>query len=117
MTGQTQTSGFDFNHPTVVSLLYLGGFITGVSAIVGLILAYVWKGEPHAGWEESHFQYLIRTFWIALGASVIAGILAVILIGFLLFPLIAIWFIVRCVKALLAAQKREPMPDPTTWMF
>lgn len=117
MSEQAQTGGFDFNRPTIVSLLYLGGFITGVSAIVGLVLAYVWKGEPHAGWEESHFRYLIRTFWIGLLFSVVAGVLAMILIGFLLFPLIAIWFIVRCVKALLAAQKREPLADPATWMF
>ena len=51
------SGGFDFNRPTVVSLLYLSSFILGVTAIVGVVLAYVWKGEPHAEWESSHYTY------------------------------------------------------------
>ncbi len=34
-------SGFEFNRPTIVSLLYLGSFITGITAIIGVVLAYV----------------------------------------------------------------------------
>ena len=61
--GSPPASGFDFNQPTIISLLYLASFILGVTVIVGVVLAYVWKGEAHAGWEESHYQYLINTFW------------------------------------------------------
>lgn len=111
------TDGFDLNRPTIISLLYLGSFVTGVTAIVGIVLAHVWKGEAHDAWMSSHYTYLIRTFWIGLAASIAAVVLSVVLIGFLLMPVIAIWVVVRSVMSLLKAQRREPMPDPETLAF
>jgi len=100
---QAQSSGFDFNHPTIISLLYLSSFVLGVTAIVGVVLAFVWKGEPHADWESSHYEYLIRTFWIGL-------------IGFLLMLAVAVLVVVRSVLSLVNAQKQMPMPNPETWL-
>lgn len=110
-------SGFEFNQPTVVSLLYLGSFITGISGLVGIVLAHVWQGENRDNWAASHFTYLIRTFWIGFVASLIAGVLLIVFIGALLFPLIAVWVGVRSVMSLIKAQKQEPMPDPQTLLF
>lgn len=107
---------FEFNHPTIVSLLYLAGFVTGVSAIVGVILAYVWKGEagPDA-WVQSHYAYLIRTFWIGLIGSVVGVLLTVVLIGVFILLGTAVLVIARSVMSLLAAQKHQPMPNPDSW--
>lgn len=113
MSGKAQ-SGFQFNQPTIIALLYLASFVTGVTGIVGVVLAFVWKGEAGSGWEASHYTFHIYTFVIGLIAGFIASILTFVFIGFLLFPLIAIWFIIRSVMALLAAQKEQPMPNPTT---
>jgi uncharacterized membrane protein len=107
--------GFDFNHPTIVSLCYLGSFVVGFTSIIGLVLAYIWKGEPHEGWEDSHYQYLIRTFWIGLLGGVVSVVLMFVLIGVFLMVAVVVWMVVRSVKSLLAAQRREPMPDPETW--
>lgn len=41
-------SGFDLNQPTIISLLYLSAFVLGVTAIVGVVLAYVWRDQPQA---------------------------------------------------------------------
>lgn len=109
-------TSFDFNQPTIVSLLYLSSFILGVTSIVGVVLAYVWKGESKEEWEASHFQYLINTFWIGLVGSVISVILMLALIGFLLLPAVIVLVVVRCVLSLINAQKREPMPNPGTWL-
>lgn len=107
---------FEFNHPTVVSLLYLAGFVTGVSAIVGVILAYVWKGEAgQPAWVESHYAYLIRTFWIGLVGSIVGVVLTVVLIGIFILLGTAVMVIVRSVMSLLAAQKHQPMPNPDSW--
>ena len=109
-------SGFDFNHPTVVSLCYLASFLTGVTAIVGVVLAYVWRGESgRDAWEESHFTYLINTFWIGLVGSILGFVLLVVVIGILVLLGVAVLVIVRCVLSLVKAQRREPMPNPTTW--
>ena len=112
----TQSASFDLNRPTIVSLLYLSSFLLGITVIIGVILAYVWKGEPHADWEDSHYAYLIRTFWIGLIGSVISFILMIVLIGFLTWIAVAVLVIVRSVLSLINAQKQAPMPNPETWL-
>lgn len=116
--GSTSTVGsFDFNRPTIVGLLFLASYFTGIAAIVGVVLAYVWKSEPHQPWEATHYTYQIRTFWIGMIACVL-GILTVLFgIGILILALVGIWAAVRSVLSLINAQKREPMNDPQTLLF
>ena len=38
-------SGFDLNKPTIIAILYLTAFLVGITGIVGIVLAFVWKGE------------------------------------------------------------------------
>lgn len=108
--------GFDLNRPTIISLLYLSSFLLGITGIVGLVLGYVWRGEAHEPWEDSHYQYLINTFWLGLAGSIIGFILMIVLIGiFVLLGVMALT-VVRCVLSIVKAQKREPMPNPGTWL-
>lgn len=105
--------GFDLNNPTIISLLFLGSFVTGLTGLVGIVLAYVWRDDQEA-WAASHFTYLIRTFWIGLLASIVSAILVFVLIGIPMMFAVAVWFGVRSVMSIVKAQKREPMPDPET---
>ena len=57
------SSGFDLNKPTIVALLYIGGALTGLLTLVGLIFAYAWKAETAGSWMQSHVRFHIRTFW------------------------------------------------------
>ena len=111
------SGGFDFNQPTVISLCYLASFFTGITGLVGIVLAHVWQGDNQEPWAASHFSYLIRTFWFGFIGFFVAGILSIVLIGFLLMPVVAIWVGVRSVLSLVKAQKKEPMPDPETLLF
>lgn len=115
-SGPPASGGFDFNHPTIISLCYLSSLILGFTGIVGIVLAYVWRDQAQ-GWEQSHFTYLIRTFWIGLVGSIISFVLMIVLIGFLTGIAVAVWVIVRSVMSLVKAQKQEPMPDPETLLF
>jgi len=109
------STSFELNQPTIVSLLYLLSFLTGgLTSIIGVVLAYVWKAEPRAEWEASHYQYLINTFWIALVGFFLGFILMFVLIGFLVLPAVAVLVVVRSVLSLVNAQKRLPMPNPST---
>lgn len=112
--GPKNTGGL--NHPTIIAALYLGSFVTGISGIVGIILAFVWKGEAHAAWEESHYTYLINTFWIFLAGTAIGVVTALFLIGFVILGATSILVVLRCVLSLVNAQKEEPMPNPGTWL-
>lgn len=115
-TSSQPSAGFLFNNPTIISLLYLSSFILGVTSIVGVVLAYVWKGEPHEEWEESHYQYLINTFWIGLVGGFVSVVLMLLLIGFLLIFAVMALVVVRSVLSLVNAQKKMPMPNPGTWL-
>jgi len=111
---QPASNSFDLNNPTIISLLYLSSVILGITAIIGLVLAYVWRGEDHPEWQTSHYQYLINTFWIGLIGSVISVILMLLLVGFLLIVAVAVLVVVRCILSLINAQKQQPMPNPGT---
>lgn len=112
----TTSAGFDFNSPTIISLLYLASCVTVVTGIIGIVLAYVWRNEPHPEWQDSHFQYLINTFWLGLIGTVVSVVLMLVLIGFLLLTAVAVLVVVRCVLSLINAQKQAPMPNPGTWL-
>lgn len=110
------SSSFDFNRPTIISLLYLSSMVLGVTGLVGLVLAYVWKGEPHAEWETSHYAYLIRSFWLGLIGFGVGLVLAIVLIGFVVWVAVGVLIVVRSVLSLVNAQKQQPMPNPDTWL-
>lgn len=107
---------FDFNRPTIVSLLYLSSCVLGVTVLVGIVLAYIWKNEPHSDWEDTHYRYLIRTFWLGLIGTIIGTLLLIVLVGFLVWLAVGVLVVVRCVLSLINAQKQQPMPNPDTWL-
>lgn len=106
--------GFDFNYPTIVGLLYLSSFLVGITGLVGVVLAYVWKGEARDAWEASHYEYLINTFWIGFIGTIIGVILSFVLIGIPILLGVVALTVVRSVLSLVRAQRREPMPNPGT---
>lgn len=99
----------------LIYILYLVGIVVPVVPIVAVVLAYMYRKDS-TGWLESHNTYQIRTFWIGLLYAVVAGLLMILLIGWLVYIAIVIWLIVRCIKGLQALGRREPIPDPQTWM-
>jgi len=113
-TPKTTGNGFDLNQPTIIALLYLSSFVVGITGIIGVILAFVWKGDGPEEWEVSHFEFHIRTFVIGLIASIVGGILMLVLIGFFILAATALWVIIRTIVAMLKAQNREALADPKT---
>ena len=109
-------SEFTFNRPTIVSLLYLSAPLLGITALIGVVLAYVWRAEPHEDWEASHYSYAITTFWLALIGTAVSLVLMLALIGFLTIIAVGVLALVRSVLSLLRAQRREAMPNPGTWL-
>jgi uncharacterized membrane protein len=110
-------TGFDFNRPTIIGLLYAGSYFTAFTGIIGLVLCYVWRNEPHEPWEATHYSYNIRTFWIGLVVGIIGFITLIIGIGFLILLALFVWTLVRIVLSIVNAQKRAPMPNPETLFF
>jgi uncharacterized membrane protein len=99
-----------------VYILYLAGFVIGVSPLIGVVMAYINRGKSEA-WIETHYTWAIRTFWIGLLYSLIAVVLTILLIGFVLFIAVAVWFIVRVVMGMQALNRNEPVRNPESWVI
>ncbi|MCD2172843.1 DUF4870 family protein [Rhizobium sp. C4] len=100
----------------LVYVLYLAGFVVGITPLVGLIFAYINRGKI-AGIYDSHYTYAIRTFWIGVLYSLISVVLTFLVIGVIGFFATAIWSIVRCVIGLQKVSRGEAIENPQSWLI
>ncbi len=101
----------------VVYILFLASFVTVVPWLVAGVMAYIVRSDA-PDWQQSHFRFQIRTFWIGVLFAVISGSTVWLLgLGFLLGGLAAVWAIVRCIKGITWLQKGREVPDPASWLF
>lgn len=100
----------------IIYVLYLLGLLAGITVVVGVIMAYVYRDDA-PDWLRTHYELQIRSFWIMLLYVAISGILCLLLIGFLLLLLVAVWWIVRCVKGLKYLDQGAAYPDHRSWLF
>jgi uncharacterized membrane protein len=104
----------------LIYILYLLFFFAGITAVIGVVIAYVAKPEAEP-WLNTHYDFAIRTFWIGLLGSFVAFVLMLTILfipaAALLSLLLAIWWIVRCIQGLDYLGKGQPIPKPQSWMF
>ena len=98
----------------VIYICYLAAFVIGISALLGIVLAYINRGKA-GGWIETHYTWAIRTFWIAVLGAIVSMLLMIVAVGFLLAIAVAIWVIVRVVIGLQLVSRGEPIRDPESW--
>ena len=99
-----------------VYILYIVGYVVGITSIVGVIIAHVQIGTADP-MLASHYRFQIRTFWIGVLYLIVGFVLAFVLIGFLVLLWWFIWSIIRNIKGLLALNENRPIADPGSWMF
>jgi uncharacterized membrane protein len=116
--------------PIVVYALYLLGFTNGLTFLVGLIIAYVYRQEA-GPINASHYTFAIRTFWlsiwwflIGLALCLVGLALLVVLIGIpmmvagaVIMGAVGVWFVVRTIMGLVYLLKGEAYPRPRTWLI
>jgi uncharacterized membrane protein len=96
---------------------FLAPFV-GILGIVGLVVCYVKRGDAPGSWVDSHFTWLIRTFWWSLLWSLI-GLLVLFTLGLILigipiaiaiFIAVDVWVIYRLVKGYLLFKDSRAIP-------
>ena len=85
-----------------VYALQAASFLFVITLLVGVIINYVKRDDVQGTWLESHFRWQIRTFWFVLLWSVIGFITTVILIGYVILFVNAVWLIYRIAKGWLS---------------
>ena len=99
----------------VAYALCAASLLTGLSAIAGLILAYVKRSEVASSWQASHYRWLIRTQWIWLLLMAIGGLTSIVGIGWLIIVAVSIWLVWRVAKGWMLVGQRRALPDPGAW--
>ena len=100
----------------IIYILYLVGLVNGITILIGVIMAYIYRDDAPE-WLRTHYDSQIRMFWIGILYCVVATILIFIFIGVLLYGVIAIWWIIRCIKGLKALDQKAAYPDYLGWAF
>jgi uncharacterized membrane protein len=100
----------------VVYILYFASYFVGITALVGVIIAYVEVGRADP-LLRSHYQFQIRTFWIGLLYLVVGIILCIVVVGIFVLLWWFIWTLVRCIKGVIALNEGKPVEHPTSWLF
>ena len=99
-----------------VCVLYLAGYFTGISALIGVIIAHV-KVDDADPVLRSHYQFQIRTFWIGLLYNLIGIPLCLVLIGFPILAWWLVWSLIRIIKGIVLLNDCKPIANPRSWLF
>jgi uncharacterized membrane protein len=99
-----------------VYILYAIGFFTGLTALIGVIIAHV-KASTADEVSRSHFRFQIRTFWVGLLLLLTGSFLLYFVVGIPILLLWLVWTIVRIIKGLVVLNDGRPIANPTSWLF
>jgi uncharacterized membrane protein len=120
----------DKTMPAIVYGLYLLGFPTGgFTVLVGLIVAYVTRKSAGPA-TESHYTFLIRTFWLSIAWLLIGVMLLffgiplsfilvgipIALLGVAILTVVSVWFAVRCILGAIFLARGQAYPRPYSWL-
>lgn len=113
-------AGGDLTMAHVVYALYAASVLNGLTALIGVIIAHVKRGDPDP-LADNHYAWQIRSFWYGLALTVAAAVATVVLvvvpvIGWLAIPLVwlalVVWYVWRVVKGWVRLGDRRPLDDP-----
>ncbi len=109
---ETEINNLAADSKKVTMLVYILqglSFIFGITFFIAVIINYLKKDEVRGNWLESHFRWQIRTFWFSLLWSIIGIASLILLIGYIILLIDALWLIYRIVKGLLQLNENKPM--------
>ncbi len=100
----------DLTLPIVVYVLYLLAVPTALlSLLIGVVIAYANRDRAGPA-ARSHYEFLIRTFWLSLVCLLVG--LAVCVVGGLMLAGAKLWYVVRCILGIVYAARHEAYPRP-----
>jgi uncharacterized membrane protein len=80
---------------TVYLCQVLTFMLAGLPLLVGVALNFYKKNDAKGTWLESHFDWQIKTAWVALAGFALAGITFVMDFGLLFLAMTLVWMIYR----------------------
>ncbi len=93
----------DSNRHMVLICYVLGvlGVFFFITACVALFICYLKREDAMNTIYQSHYTWLISTFWVAVVGSIVSFLTLFIALGFVLYFILSLWLIYRFTKGLL----------------
>ena len=95
------------NYTMVVYALYAVAFVTVISLIVGVIMAYRKRNDAVGSIYYDHLEYLIKTFWMSMLGFIIGIFTMIIGIGGLVVLTVSVWFVYRVVAGFIKLNNHQ----------
>ena len=99
------------NYVFIAYVTYAVGLLILFTPVIGVILAFIKRDEAQGSIYASHIDYLIKTFWVSLIGLLLGRLTILILIGWLILLVTAIWFIYRVVVGLIKLNEDKPVSN------
>jgi uncharacterized membrane protein len=93
----------------VVYAIYAVSLFTALPMLIGVVIAYLGRGDTRGTVTWDHLTWAIRTFWAALLLGLVFGALTWVLVGWPLLGLLWLWTCYRIVRGWLAVANGTPL--------
>lgn len=101
ITTTSETIVKDKSILTINYVLMFAGYVIGITWIIGVVLAFIKKGDAENEASKSHFQNIITVFWVNLVGVIIGGLTLAFIIGWFILIGVFIWTLIRLIKGFL----------------
>ena len=100
----------------IVYILYLIGFVTGITALVGVIIGHLYRRSATQQ-VVTHLRFQVRTFWVGAIYFVLGCLLWYFIIGIPLLLWWGAWTLVRVIRGMLLLNDGKPVANPKSFLF
>ncbi len=83
--------------------------LAGLPLLVGVAINFIKRTEAKGTWLESHFDWQIKTVWIALAGFALAGLTFDMGVGFFILIPTVLWLVYRIVLGWNALNDNKPV--------
>jgi uncharacterized membrane protein len=100
---------------TITGVVYLcqvlAFALAGLPLLIGVVINLVKRKEVMGTWLESHFNWQIKTVWVALALFAVSGLTLSIGIGAYLLLLAVLWLVYRIAFGWYALHANKPIGE------
>jgi uncharacterized membrane protein len=98
----------------LTSATVVGAFVFGWPSIIAVIINYVTRDQVRGTWLATHWRWQLRSFWFAALWLLVAGLLAITLIGIPAAIMVIVgtglWVLYRVIRGWMFLKERRGMP-------
>lgn len=99
---------------TVYLCQVLTFMLAGLPLLVGVAINFIKRGEVQGTWLESHFNWQIKTSWVALAGFALSGLTFGMGIGIFTLIMTVLWLLYRIAIGWYALTDGNPVNQAST---